>query len=418
MPARILIVLVAAAAIAAGAYVSTLFWPDALKSAQGWFAQVTAVPQPTAAKAPAAPPPPKASIIVVQPAETQLPIEYAGRVDGFRNVEVRPRVGGLLLKREYVEGAIVKQGEVLFRIDPATYEVALARAEAQRQQVLATLKQTEENFKRIAQLSKKEIATERQHDDALAQRDAARANVQLADAEIRTARLNLEYTTVVAPQTGVTALQSPPEGTLIQAQQTLLTTITQLDPAYVNFSFTDTEAQTYREMNEKRASPIAAESLTVELHYSNGAVYPHKGRIDMAAQRVDVQTGTIEARAIFPNPDGAILPGQFVRIAVEGVSLSDAIVVPAKAISQGPQGPSVFVVGEKDVAEARPVRLGQEVSGGWIVQEGLKAGERVVVDGVMRVRPGLPVRPVPVDSASPSDQAAAATPQNGKEARP
>ena len=161
---------------------------------------------------------------------------------------MRPRVGGLLLKREYVEGAKVKEGDVLFRIDPATYEVALSRAEAQRQQAQATLRQAEENFKRIEQLSSKAIATERQLDDAVAQRDQARASVQLAEAEIRNARLNLDYTTVVAPASGVTALQSPPVGTLIQAQQTLLTTITRLDPAYVMFSFTDTEAQDFREI--------------------------------------------------------------------------------------------------------------------------------------------------------------------------
>ena len=180
---------------------------------------------------------------MTQAAETPLPFEYAGRVVGFRNVEVRPRVGGLLLTREYVEGAKVREGDVLFRIDPATYEVALSRAEAQRQQAQATLRQAEENFKRIEQLSSKAIATERQLDDAVAQRDQARASVQLAEAEIRNARLNLDYTTVVAPASGVTALQSPPVGTLIQAQQTLLTTITRLDPAYVMFSFTDTEAQ-------------------------------------------------------------------------------------------------------------------------------------------------------------------------------
>lgn len=225
------------------------------------------------------PPPPEVGVIVTQAAETPLPFEYAGRVVGFRNVEVRPRVGGLLLTREYVEGAKVKEGDVLFRIDPATYEVALSRAEAQRQQAQATLRQAEENFKRIEQLSSKAIATERQLDDAVAQRDQARASVHLAEAEIRNARLNLDYTTVVAPASGVTALQSPPVGTLIQAQQTLLTTITRLDPAYVMFSFTDTEAQDFRELNQRRAKPIVAEDLTVELHYSNGAIYPDTGKI-------------------------------------------------------------------------------------------------------------------------------------------
>jgi membrane fusion protein, multidrug efflux system len=394
----VLISLAAAAALALGGYLFGFGWPGG----------------PKAPKAAVAPPPPEVGVLVAQPAETPLPVEYAGRVVGFRNVEVRPRVGGLLLKREYDEGAKVKEGDVLFRIDPATYEVALSRAEAQRQQAQAALRQAEENFKRIEQLSSKAIATERQLDDALAQRDQARASIQLADAEIRNARLNLDYTTVVAPVSGVTALQSPPVGTLIQAQQTLLTTITQLDPAYVRFSFTDTEAQDFRELNKRRAKPIVAEDLTVELHYSNGAVYPHKGRIDTAAQRVDLQTGTIEARTIFPNPDGALIPGQFVRIVVGGVTLPDAIVIPSQAISQGPQGPSVFVVSDNDVAQARPVRLGQEVAGGLVVQDGLKPGERVIVDGLIRVRPGAPVKPVP---APPAPRGVAAA-DNNQGARP
>ena len=205
--------------------------------------------------------------------------------------------------------------------------------------------------------------------------------------------------------------------TLIQAQQTLLTTITRLDPAYVRFSFTDTEAQDFRELNERRAKPIVAEDLTVELHYSNGAIYPHTGKIDQAAQRVDLQTGTIEARAIFPNPGGALIPGQFVRIVIKGVTLQDAIVIPSQAINQGPQGPSVFVVGENNAAQAKPVRLGQEVAGGLVVQNGLKSGERVIVDGVIRVRPGAPVKPVPM-SPPPSTQTMPAAAANTEEARP
>jgi membrane fusion protein, multidrug efflux system len=360
---------------------------------------------PATAQAPApAPPPPEVGVLVAQPAEVPFPVEYAGRVAGFRDVEVRPLVGGILLKREFEEGARVKEGQVLFRIDPATYQVALARAEAQLQQAQATLRQAEENFKRIEELSRRAVATERQLDEAIAARDQARAAIALADAEIRAAKLNLGYTVVNAPATGVTALTSPPEGTLIQAQQTLLTQITQLDPAYVNFSFTDEEGQQFRALNERRAKPISEKDLTVELHYASGATYPQPGRIDTAARRIDPQTGTIQARAIFANPDGALLPGQFVRVIIRGITLPDAIVVPAQAVSQGPQGPSVFVVGDNNVAEARPIRLGQQLAQGWVVQEGLKGGERVVVDGIIRVRPGAPVRPVPFRAETATTQ--------------
>lgn len=387
---RVLIVLVIAAALAAGAYFFKFGWPGAAPPAQ--------------TPAAVAPPPPEVGVVVVQPAEVPFPVEYAGRVAGFRDVEVRPRVSGLLLKREYEEGGKVKEGQVLFRIDPATYQVALSRAEAQLQQGQATLRQAEENYDRIAELLRRGVSTEKQRDDAQAARDQARASVQLAEAEIEGARLNLSYTTVSAPVAGVTALQSPPVGTLIQAQQSLLTTITQLDPAYVNFSFTDEEGQNFRELNQQREKPITEADLTVDLQYANGSIYPQSGKIDTAAQRVDPQTGTIQARAIFPNPEGVLLPGQFVRVRVRGITLPKAIVIPKQAVSQGPQGPSVYVVGENDVAEARPIRLGPELPQGWVVQDGLRAGERVVVDGLIRIRPGAPVRPAPAPSGAKAAQ--------------
>jgi membrane fusion protein (multidrug efflux system) len=174
----------------------------------------------------------------------------------------------------------------------------------------------------------------------------------------------------------------------------------------VSFSFTDEEAQAFRRLNERRTQPIRLQDLTVDLEVSPGSVYQHPGKIDAAAQRIDPQTGTIQARAIFPNPEGALLPGQFVRVRVRGVTLPDAIVIPERAVSQGPQGPSVFVVAENDTAEARPIRLGPQVAAGRVVQEGLSGGERIVVDGVIRVRPGAPVRPVPIETGS---QAASTT---------
>lgn len=369
------------------------------------------------ATAPAsAQPPPQVGIIVAQPAEVPYPVVFAGRVAGFQDVEVRPRVGGLLLSREFDEGARVTQDQVLFRIDPATFEVALSRAEAQLLQAQAALRQAEENFNRVEPLARRGVSTDVQLEEARSQRDQARAGVQLAEAEIQNARLNLSYTTVTAPAAGITSLQSPPVGALVQAQQTLLTTISQIDPAYVNFSFTDEENRAFRALNDQRENPISEKDLKVELQFTQEAGYPHPGRIDTAAQRVDPLTGTIQARAIFPNPDGALLPGQFVRVRLTGISLPNAIVVPQQAVSQGPQGPSVYVVGENNVAQVRPVRLGSEVATGWLVREGLSGGERVVVDGVIRVRPGQPVLPAPM--APPAAQTTASPGGQGLGARP
>nr|WP_246717652.1 efflux RND transporter periplasmic adaptor subunit [Microvirga flocculans] len=363
-------------------------------------------------------PPPQVGIIVVQPAEVPLPVEYAGRVAGYRDIEVRPRVGGLLLKRDYEEGARVEQDQLLFQIDPEPYEVALNRAEAQQQQAQAALKQAEENFARIEPLARRGVSTEAQLQDAISQRDQGRAGVQAAEAEVRNAKLNLSYTRVTAPAGGITSLVSPPEGALIQAQQTLLTTISQIDPAYVNFSFSDEEGQAFRELNEKRAKPISEKELGVELHFGRQTVYPQLGKIDTAAQRVDPQTGTIQARAIFPNPDGVLLPGQFVRVRLLGVTYPNAIVVPQQAVSQGPQGPSVYVLGANDIAQIRPIRLGVEIPTGWIVREGLKGGDRVIVDGVIRVRPGQAVRPVPMKAETQAARKDAASNEPMPGARP
>jgi membrane fusion protein (multidrug efflux system) len=395
MARRIILIAVIGSILAAGLYLFFYRSPEGPASAR------TAV-------APMQQPPPEVGIIVARPAEVPFPVEYAGRVAGYREVEVRPRVGGLLLERAYEEGERVKQDQVLFRIDPATYEVALTRAEAQLEQAQAALREAEENFGRIEPLARRGVSTEAQLAEVRSQRDQARAGVQLAEAEVESARLNLSYTTVKAPVAGITALLSPPVGALIQAQQSLLTTISVIDPAYVNFSVTDEEGRAFRTLNEQRDRPITEKDLTVELLYAQGESYSQKGRIDTSAQRVDPQTGTIQVRAIFPNADGLLLPGQFVRVRLYGVTLPGAIVVPQQAVSQGPQGPSVYVVGENDVAQVRPIRLGPELAAGWVVSDGLKGGERVIVDGVIRVRPGQPVRAVAVKPAAQAEQAAGA----------
>jgi membrane fusion protein (multidrug efflux system) len=340
-------------------------------------------------------PAPQVGVLPVTPKAVPLTFTYAGRVAGFRDVEIRAQVSGTLLKREFAEGARVKQGDVLFRIDPKPYEVALDRAKAQLAQAEATLRQASDNWKRVDELVQRGVSTEKQHEDARAALEQSKAAVQLSQAEVRNAELNLGYTTIASPVTGITRLLSPPEGSLVLAQQTILTSITQTDPAYVNFSFTDSEYQAARELSRKLPTPIQRESLTVELQYGDGTPFKGTGRIDASANRVDAQTGTIQARAIFSNEDGALLPGQFVRIVVKGVTLPSAVVIPRPALSQGPQGPFVYVVGPESKVQARPVQLGRELDGGWVVDSGLKDGDTLIVDGIMRVRPGMTVAPVP-----------------------
>jgi membrane fusion protein (multidrug efflux system) len=359
------------------------------------------------APAPPAAPPPEVGVIELRAEEIPLPLSYAGRVVGLRDVEVRAQVGGILLKREFTEGETVEQGKVLFRIDPRPYQAALDRANAQRAQAQATLRQAEENFARIEELARRQVATEKQLEDARAARAQAQAAIQLAEAEIRAAELNLGYTTVTAPVAGTTSLQSPPEGATVVAQQTVLTTITPHDPAYVSFSVTDEELRQYQALNRARDRPLKPEELEVELRFGDQSTYPQTGRINVSGATVDPNTGTIQIRAVFPNPERALLSGQFVRLAIKGVTLQNAIAVPKRAVSQGPQGPFVYALAGNNSVEVRPVRLGQELSDVWVIREGLQAGERVVVDGVIRVRPGATVRPVPIAAAPQAAQTAA-----------
>ena len=375
---------------------------------------IAAKPEQTAQKA--APAPAEVGVMKVQRADVPLPLTYAGRVAGFRSVEIRAQVSGIILKREFVEGAIVKQGDVLFRIDPRPYQAALDRANAQLSQTQATLTQTDENFRRIEELSQKQVATAKQLEDARAARDLARAAVQGAQAEIQTAQLNIEFTTVMAPVTGPTSLSSPPEGSLAQAQQTVLTTVTQLDPAYVNFSTSESEFVELRGMNRAREKPLTPADITVALQLGDRSTFPLRGKLDVSASTVDPRTGTLQIRSIFPNADGALLPNQFVRVLLTGVSLQNVFVVPAQAVSQGPQGAFVYVVNSaNNGVMARPIKLYREVDGGWAVKDELKDGEAIVVDGVQRVRPGAPIRPVPFDPAKTNpEKAANAGPSDAK----
>ena len=375
---RIVAACVIAALLGAGAY---------------WWTR----PAPRAAAA--APPPPEVGFVTLTAADVPLPLQFSGRVAGFRSVEIRSQVSGTLLKREFNEGAIVKVGDVLFRIDPRSYEAALSRATAQAAQARATLTQTEENYKRVEGLVAQKVSPQKSLEDAVAARDQARASIQSTEADVLTARLNLEYTVIKAPVTGPTSILSPPEGTLVQAQQTLLTTITQLDPAYVNFTFTDSELRALQEINNS-PEPLL-DGVKVQLQFGDGAVYPQLGAVDTRSRTVDPRTGTILIRAVFPNHDGALLPGQFVRVNMTGITMPNAIVVPKAAISQGPLGAFVYVIEPDNVARARQVRLTRELDDGWIARKGLSAGDRIVVDGVIRVRPGNVVRPVPYVPLAP-----------------
>jgi len=338
-------------------------------------------------------PPPEVTVQEVAAGPVPLTYTYAARVSAFREIEVRARVGGILLKRDYTEGERVAEGQELFRIDPATYQAEVARVQAQLQQSQAQLANDRINADRAAKLLAARAGSERERDDTAAKVRTDEAAVAAAQAQLKTAQLNLDYTTVTAPLGGMTSIEEVPEGSLISANG-LLTRITQLDPAYVSFSFSDADfAEIRRLLDEGKADGPKDRRFPVSVKLGDGRTYDHGGTINFTDSIVDDQTGTIRARAVLPNAQGLLMPNQFVRVTVSGLSLKQGIVVPQVAVMQGPQGPFAYALGEGDKAEARPLTLGREVEGGWLVESGLKAGDRIITEGVIKVRPGSPVRP-------------------------
>lgn len=342
----------------------------------------------------AAPPPPNVTVSEIQAGAVPLRYQYAGRVAAFREVEVRARVSGVLQEKSFVEGATVQEGDVLFRIDPAPYEAELARAKAQLQEADAQISRTQRDAERAVTLLQRQFGTEKARDDAVAAYQLAQASVAGAKAQVKTAEINLGYTTIRAPLGGVISLRVLPEGSLVGtgADNSLLTRISQLDPVYVYFSFTDTEAAEIRRILESGEGKGPADGkLKVKVSFGDGKAYDRQGHVDFTDSNLDLQTGTIRARAVMPNPDSKLRPGQFVRVTVEGITRQETVVIPQAAVMQGPQGQFVYAIDKENIASIRPVTIGREVDDGWIVEKGLKQGDRIVREGVIKVKPGAPV---------------------------
>lgn len=335
--------------------------------------------EPTAQKAP---PPAQVSVVQVSPRTVALERIYPARAQAAEDVEVRARVQGILLERNYDEGAQVEAGTVLFRIDPATFEARVQRAEAELARAQAQLRQAKREWTRTSALFSDNAVSARQRDESLSALELAQATVKTSEAVLRDARIELAYTQVRAPIAGVTGLRAVSQGNLVQPGA-LLTTVRRLDPIHVLFSLPEGDAVAQRLRGDS--------ALPVSLRLADGSTYAQPGAIDYTASFVDPRTGTVQARAVVPNPDGTLLPGQFVRVSVGGLEVSDVIVVPAKAVAQSPHGPAVYVVDEHSVAQTRPVTLGQRVQEGQIVTEGLAGGERVIIEGLIGVQAGAPV---------------------------
>lgn len=339
-------------------------------------------------------PSPAVTVTDIKPQTVALTYQYAARVSAIREVEVRARVGGILLKRNFVEGSTVKAGQVLFTLDPAPYEAALAQANAQLQQAEAQLNQTQREEKRNTALYDKNVGSEKSRDDAISARELAAASVAAARAQVQTAQLNLDYTSVTAPVDGVTSQEKVSEGSLIgtSGDTGLLTSITQTDPVYINFSFSDSETAEIMRLSQSKISKGEGATLGVKIAFGDGSAYSHDGVVDFTSATIDKQTGTLEARAVVANPVRQLLPGQFVRATITGISAENAIVLPEVALMQGPQGQFVYTVDKAGKALVSPVRLGQKLGDNWLVLSGLTAGDKVITEGIIKVIPGASVQ--------------------------
>jgi membrane fusion protein, multidrug efflux system len=336
---------------------------------------------------------PTAEVTVTTATQEALPVswEYVGQTAGSREVEVRARVTGILMSRNFTEGARVKKGQSLFTIDPKPFEAALARAVADLAAVEARYEQAKRNAARLKPLYAEKAVSQKEHDDSVSAEMIGAADVKAAQARLTEAKLNLEYTKVEAPVSGITTRALPSEGTLISGPNVLLTSVVQVDPIWVNFGIPDNE-QARIQKQAQDGSLKLPKNFEVELRLADGSVYAHKGKLDFRDVRVSTQTGTREARAEVPNPGGALHPGQFVRVVLKGASLPNAVTLPQRAVLEGPQGKFVYVIDEKSTAQPRPVEAGQWAGDRWIITSGLNGGERVIVDGVMKIGPGAPVK--------------------------
>ena len=361
-----------------------------------------------------APPPPEVSLFEVRQSDTPMTVELVGETAGYRDVEVRSRVNGILLKRTYVEGQQVKQGQVLFEIDPAPYQATLDQAKGALAQQSAALDKARADRDRVVPLFKENAVSRKDNDDVLAAFASATAAKESAQAKVKEAQLNLDYTKVAAPIGGLTSRGSQSEGSLISsAAATPLTTISQLEPMYVNFSFSEQDRLNYE--HSLKSGELAVDpgkKITAHVKLSDGRTFDKTGEVNFADNRVDPKTGTIRGRAIFPNPQGLLLPGQFVRISLQLGQRKNIVMIPERAVMQQQADKLVLTVDANNVVVPRPVKLGLSVDSMVLVEAGLKAGDKIIVDGMIKARPGSPVKPVaPVapqsaSAARPATQAA------------
>jgi membrane fusion protein (multidrug efflux system) len=365
------------------------------------------------AAGPAQPPAVPTAVITLQASDVPFVGEFVGETESSQEVEIRARVEGFLESIAYREGALVNKGDVLFQMDRKPFEAALAAARAELQAQQARLNTASANLKRVGPLAAEDALSQKDLDDAQGSKDAAVAAVEGARSRVQQAEINLSYTTIRSPVTGVTSFARRQPGSFIApGPDSLLTYVAALDPMRVNFSISENELLRFTRLTEQgKLRPADERKYTVKIVLADGTVVPAPGHITFGDASFNKDTGTFLVRAELPNKDGALRPGQFVRVLMSGAYWVNAIQVPQRAVMQGPQGNFVWVVDAESKAQFRPVTVGPLTGDLWLIAEGLADGERIVVDGGLKLAPGVPVKALSPEEATAAQAAAAAAGQ-------
>ncbi len=344
-------------------------------------------------------PPPEVSVVAIGTHRVTLETELPGRTAPFLVAEVRPQVGGLLLERKFEEGSDVKAGDVLYQIDPASYEVALSAARAQLMRAEAALSVSSTRSRRYEVLAEQDVVSKQDRDDVSGAVRTLRADVAAARAAVEAARLDLERTKVLAPISGRVGRSSMMQGALVVPYQTPLAVVQQLDPIYVDITRAAIEVTRLRRALAagKLGRPGGDDGKArVRLLHEDGTPYAHAGELQFADASVDPDTGNITLRAVFPNPTGELLPGMYVRAILEEGVLEEALLVPQQGVTRDPKGDAIaLVVTKEGMVEPRALEVDRTIGDQWLVRGGIQAGEQVIVEGLQKVRPGGPATAVP-----------------------
>ena len=357
---------------------------------------------------PAAPPPPE--VLVTEPVQRDVPVymELVGQAVGFQDVEIRARVEGFLETVAFTEGSLVRKGQLLYRIDPKPLQATLANAKANMATAQARLEKANNDVKRLTPLAAKQAVSQQELDNATAQRDAAVAQVDANKAAVEKAEFDLGYTTIYAPLDGLIGTTKVKAGNLVgRGESTLLVTISQIDPILFRAGIAEAEyLKVARRMQEQQAQGVVQKEKTpIQLILADGTAHPHEGRLDAVERNVDTTTGTIALQIKFPNPERLVRPGQFGRVRFVIDQKKNALLVPQRAVQELQNLYSLAVVGPDGKVNFRNVKVGPREESLWVIEEGLKPGERVIVEGLQRVREGMTVAPKPAPPAGAAPKA-------------